>query len=220
MQNINVKVYALALPMIVMAPAVTAEWYAGAGAGRTFIEIGAVNSLRSLELPDYFHPDPLLPISFVTSVDDEDEGYKVFTGIQFNRHFAAELGYARFGEVTAGYDLFQGKSTGELAGYYLALTGAIPLNELVSVSGKAGVHRWRLDDLYGVEVNFIGFGPNPPDGLPLGYMQQEVVDFSEDGSDLLYGAGLKIAWLEIFYETYEMHDNNVDFTGVSVSYGF
>jgi hypothetical protein len=71
--------------MIAVAPDATAgQWYAGTGYGRSSISIGAVNEPRSIALPHYFHSDPI-----VTSVDDDDKGYKVFTAIRFNRALAS-----------------------------------------------------------------------------------------------------------------------------------
>jgi hypothetical protein len=186
------------------------QWYTGVGYGHSSIDVASINYLASVELPGPFFDD----YSIVTSVDDEDTGYKVFAGVKFHKYLRAEFGYADFGENSVTYNAFNNAETnGEVSSYYLALTGNIPLNKTIGITGRTGLHRWRLDEMWGIEYELTQSGTGQT-------LTQTVVDFSEEGNDIFYGVGLKLAWLEIFYETYEMDDNSVDFTGLSATYEF
>src|SRR4249919_2153962 len=91
-------------------------FYAGAGVGQSFVDEGAY--------------------------DDEDTAFSVFGGYQFNRYFALEGGYANLGKIEAkpvGRDL-------ETDSVFLTAVGIVPITDKFSVYGKAGFHRWNLDE--------------------------------------------------------------------------
>lgn len=78
-----------------------------------------------------------LPAGF--SCDEKDTAWKIFGGYQFNRHFAAELGYNDLGEVSAsGFGL---TAATEVTAWELVAVGSFPVVDRFSVYGKLGAYR-------------------------------------------------------------------------------
>jgi OOP family OmpA-OmpF porin len=72
------------------------------------------------------------------SCDDKDTAWRVFGGYQFNRNFAAELGYANLGEATAsGLGV---SAAVEVTAWDLVAVGLLPLGSNFSVYGKLGMY--------------------------------------------------------------------------------
>lgn len=90
-------------------------FYAGAGAGQSFVDEGAY--------------------------DDEDTAFSVFGGYQVNRYFGVEAGYADFGKIEP--DVAGPALEGDSA--YLTAVGTLPVGENFSLYAKAGLHRWNVD---------------------------------------------------------------------------
>lgn len=99
--------------------------------------------------------------------DLKDNGWKIFGGYQFNRHFAVEGTYADFGEIKLQTGAVT--ATGELTTFGIAAVGMLPLANWVSLFGKIGLNQSEqevsasapgvsaADRDDGTEVNF-GFG--------------------------------------------------------------
>ena len=79
--------------------------------------------------------------------DDKDTAWRILGGYQFNRHFAAELGYHNLGEASAAGGALEGTAW-ELVGI-----GAYPLVDKLSVYGKLGVYRGELEAPGAEETN-------------------------------------------------------------------
>jgi OmpA-OmpF porin, OOP family len=75
--------------------------------------------------------------------DDKDTAWRILGGYQFNRHFAAELGYHDLGEASA----FEGNAI-EVVGI-----GAFPIVDKLSVYGKLGIYRGELEAPGAKETN-------------------------------------------------------------------
>jgi OmpA-OmpF porin, OOP family len=71
--------------------------------------------------------------------DEKDTAWRILGGYQFNRHFAAELGYHNLGEISAEGESVEGTAW-ELVGI-----GAYPIVDKFSVYGKLGVYRGELE---------------------------------------------------------------------------
>jgi len=72
------------------------------------------------------------------SCDEKDTAWRVLGGYQFNRNFAAELGYHDFGEIKAsapGFNASEKASVWELVG-----VGLFPIVNQFGVYGKLGLH--------------------------------------------------------------------------------
>jgi OOP family OmpA-OmpF porin len=71
------------------------------------------------------------------SCDEEDTGWKIFGGFQFNRHLGVELGYANLGEASAsGLGV---TATAEVTAWDLVAVGSLPIMDRFSVYGKLGL---------------------------------------------------------------------------------
>jgi len=81
------------------------------------------------------------------SGDDKDTAWRVLGGYQFNRHFAAELGYHNLGEASGTAGALEGTAW-ELVGI-----GAYPIVDKLSVYGKLGVYRGELEAPGAEETN-------------------------------------------------------------------
>jgi OmpA-OmpF porin, OOP family len=79
--------------------------------------------------------------------DDKDTAWRILGGYQFNRHFAAELGYHNLGEASAAGGALEGTAW-ELVG-----VGAYPIVDKLSVYGKLGVYRGELEAPGAEETN-------------------------------------------------------------------
>lgn len=136
------------------------------------------------------------------SCDDSDTAFRIFGGYQFNKNFAAELGYNEFGEAKASAG---GVSvTGEAKGFDLVAVGILPLNEKFSVFGKLG---WHMSDV-DVSSN-VG------------------VSESESNSDFTYGIGLQYNFsrnlgVRAEYQQFKKvgEDTDVDVMSIGVVYKF
>ena len=79
--------------------------------------------------------------------DDKDTAWRILGGYQFNRYFAAELGYHNLGEASAAAGALEGTAW-ELVGI-----GAYPIVDKLSVYGKLGVYRGELEAPGAEETN-------------------------------------------------------------------
>lgn len=79
--------------------------------------------------------------------DDKDTAWRILGGYQFNRYFAAELGYHNLGEASAAGGALEGTAW-ELVGI-----GAYPIVDKLSVYGKLGVYRGELEAPGAEETN-------------------------------------------------------------------
>jgi OOP family OmpA-OmpF porin len=81
------------------------------------------------------------------SCDEKDTAWRILGGYQFNRNFAAEIGYHNLGEASAAAGATEGTAW-ELVGI-----GALPLGNQSSVYGKLGVYRGELEAPGAKETN-------------------------------------------------------------------
>src|SRR5262245_29045744 len=83
----------------------------------------------------------------VANCDEKDTAWRIFGGYQFNRYFAAELGYHDLGEASAPAGALEG-TVWELVGI-----GAYPIVDKLSVYGKLGLYRGELEAPGAKETN-------------------------------------------------------------------
>ena len=77
------------------------------------------------------------------SCDDKDSAWKVLGGYQFNKHFAAEIGYVDLGTLTARGP--GGTLTADVSAFELVAVGSLPVADRFSVYGKLGLYRGEVD---------------------------------------------------------------------------
>lgn len=83
----------------------------------------------------------------VANCDDKDTAWRILGGYQFNRYFAAELGYHDLGEASTPAAAIEGTAW-ELVGI-----GSYPIVEKFSVYGKLGLYRGELEAPGAEETN-------------------------------------------------------------------
>ncbi|NLA68349.1 MAG: outer membrane beta-barrel protein [Gammaproteobacteria bacterium] len=147
-------------------------FYAGAGVGQSMVD-------------EYF-------------ADDEDTGYQVFGGYQFNDYFGLEAAWTDFGDVK----LTGGVSKLEADTLSLTAVGTLPFTDNFSAYAKAGFHSWDAD-----------------------VRAPEVGRASTDGTDPTYGLGLQYRFNDAFalrgeYSRFEMDDVDVDLAQIQVRFDF
>jgi OmpA-OmpF porin, OOP family len=136
--------------------------------------------------------------SGITSCDDEDTGWKIFGGWEFNSNLAFEAAWVDFGEIDGSIDGL--KVSAELDGLSLAAKGTLSLNDQFGLFGKFGMIMWDLE------------GGGAASGI------------DDDGSDLLYGLGAEYIFTDQLsfvaeWEWYDI-DEDVDFFSIGVLYKF
>ncbi len=85
--------------------------------------------------------------SGIADCDEKDTAWRILGGYQFNRYFAAELGYHNLGEASAPAGATEGTAW-ELVGI-----GSYPIVDKLSVYGKLGLYRGELEGPAGEETN-------------------------------------------------------------------
>lgn len=83
----------------------------------------------------------------VSDCDKKDTAWRILGGYQFNRYFAAELGYHDLGEASASTGATEGTAW-ELVGI-----GSYPVIDKLSVYGKLGLYRGELEAPGAKETN-------------------------------------------------------------------
>jgi opacity protein-like surface antigen len=116
------------------AAATEPGFYAGVGVGEAmYSDVEELNNLCT----DY---------GITCTVDDKDTAYKVFAGYQFNNFIALEAAWVDLGTLTAEASV-GGPATieADVAGLALHIVPQIPIGDIGSVFGKAGVLIWNGD---------------------------------------------------------------------------
>jgi OmpA-OmpF porin, OOP family len=85
--------------------------------------------------------------SGIPNCDEKDTAWRILGGYQFNRHFAAELGYYDLGEASAPSGAIEG-TIWEAVGI-----GSFPIFDKLSVYGKLGLYRGELEGAAVKETN-------------------------------------------------------------------
>ncbi len=134
----------------------------------------------------------------LTKCDDEDTGWKVFGGWEFNRNIAIEGAWVDFGEVSGS--IGGSKVRAEVDGWVLAGKGMLPLTEQFGVFAKLGMIMWDVE------------GSGAASGI------------DDDGTDLIYGLGAQYMFTDRFgvvgeWEWYDI-DNDVDLFSIGALFKF
>jgi len=103
--------------------------------------------------------------------EEKDTAVKLFGGYQFNKNFAAELGYADLGKTTLSITGFGNASIGA-KGFELTGVGFLPVSQYFSFFGRLGVFHWDVDFKDGTRL---------------------VGSASASGTDLTYGFGASLS---------------------------
>jgi len=203
---------ALVSGMILMGTAknASADWYAGVSGGLAQGNYSASDLTNDLSAKGHTITN--------VSVDDEDVGWKIFGGYQFNNFFALEGAYVDLGEIETEFQ----SSTSDLTqllndtaevhpflaeGWVLSIVGMVQPNPNWDLMAKIGAFIWEAD----VDVWEVASG--------------QKVTLSDDGTDLMYGVGARFKphphWGgRAEWERYDIDGDWADFFSLGVEYDF
>ena len=116
---------------------------------------------------------------------DQEIGFGLFGGFQFNRHTALEAGYLGTAIWNSNHPTSPVGEQPEISSLYLAGIGRIPFGGTFALTGRLGAHQWSGCDTR--EVESSGF-----DGM----MQRFSVCPKESGTGILFGFGAEYDFYE------------------------
>jgi OOP family OmpA-OmpF porin len=190
-------------------PAAGANWYLGAGAGQARAKIG--DSTVSTALAG-------TGASVATITRDETEfSYKLFTGYQYNRYLAFEVGYFNLGSFTFNATTMPaGTLNGAVkntVGANFDVLGTLPLADRFSLFARAGFQSSKTRDLFSAG----GFALRTP--TPSKNLNSYKAGLGA-GFDFTRNVGMRAEW-----ERYRIGDGyddklNVDVYSLSLLYKF
>lgn len=164
----------------VAALAIEAGWYVGAGGGQSSIK-DFEDACDPFTVDDY--------VFDIASCDDEDTAWKAFAGYQFNPNWAFEVGYLDLGEgslktgvVVVETTEISAKANWEADGINFMAVGSYPVNDMFSLSAKAGGFWWEADAKATVYADGEAIGSYSDDDgkVDFGYGLGARVDFNEN----------------------------------------
>lgn len=203
----------LVVGMILMGAATTdatADWYAGVSGGLVQGNYSSSDLISDLSAKGHTITN--------VSVDDDDAGWKVFGGYQFNNFLALEGAYVDLGEMTTKFQSTTSDLTGLLNdtadvhpffadGWALSVVGMVQPSPNWDVMGKIGAFIWESD----VDIKEVASG--------------QKVSISDSGTDLMWGVGARFKphpnWGgRLEWERYDIDGDWADFISVGIEYRF
>ncbi len=148
----------------------------GVSVGNTQFSNGSNNFSSSNTLSGITNP---------TSTKNSDSAWKIYLGIPFNKYLGLELGYAKLGDQTIRNATDASRATS--TAYLFDLVGTYDFNESFSLLGKAGIHRWGVND--DTTKNGVG-DTNGADGFNFTYGLGAQYNVNKD-------VGLRLEWERI-----------------------
>lgn len=179
------------------------RWYIGGNIGIATANIDEEKITRNLTNPSY-------------TDDEEDLGYKLFAGYQFNKYFALEGGYFNLGKFDYALSTATGTAEGNIRimGVNLDAVATLPVTEDFSVFARAGANYARAKDSFSSTGN-ISFPDTDPKKTDLNFK---------------FGAGLQYAitdalGIRLEAERYRIDDavgniGDIDLFSLGLTYRF
>ncbi|MBA6392437.1 outer membrane beta-barrel protein [Colwellia sp. BRX10-3] len=138
------------------------------------------------------------------SIDDSDTAFKIFGGYDVNKNFAVELGYIELGEASVSSSNGIEKIEAEVDAILASVIGKLPLTDHSSIFVKIGYSSWDIEASW--------------------RDMSELNHYTEDGTDVFFGAGYGYSWSNISagveFERYDVDGEDVDFISFSLAYMF
>lgn len=189
----------LACALLLVTPAAAGTFYLGAELGES-----STDAVDESIIDDGTFGNSI-------DVDDSDTAWKGFVGYRFLKFVAVEAALVNLGEFEVN-----GTSSGaagdvsfsaDADGYTLSAMGILPVGPGFKLFAKAGYFIWDVD----VDVSSSGLGTT--------------INDSDDGEDLVYGAGLAYKFglglgVRLEYEEYEIDDESVEVISAGVTWRF
>lgn len=119
---------------------------------------------------------------------DQEIGFQLFGGYQFNRHAALQAGYGNMPIWNSSNPPAQP----EISTLYLAGIGRIPFGGAFALTGRLGAHRWDGCDTPPVDPGVL----NPQTGETDNAMTDLTVCPQSSGTGILFGVGAEYDFYE------------------------
>ncbi len=182
----------------------SAGWYMGGNIGLSTANIDKDRIIQNL------------PVNTSYTDDENDLGYKLFGGYQFNKYFALEGGYFNLGKFDYALSTATGTAEGniKIMGANLDAVAILPVTEKFSVFGRAGANYAHAKDSFSTTGSI------------------SITDTNPKKSDLNYkfGAGIQYAitdavGIRLEAERYRINDavgnmGDIDLFSVGLTYRF
>lgn len=136
-----------------VALAEDAGWYAGGSLGSARAKSDTSAAQFDAELAT-------LGITATSTLSEDDTGFKLFAGYQFNKNLAVEGGYADLGKPIEFNSVVTAPGAGTVNGaikndgWNLDVVGILPINDAFSAFGKVGLYRSKTK----LDVSATGAG--------------------------------------------------------------
>jgi len=193
---------ALACALLLVTPAAAGTFYVGAELGES-----STDAVDESAIDDG---------SFGSiNVDDSDSSWKAFVGYRFLKFVAVEVAAVDLGQfevsgTSSGGGVFPAgnvSATAAADGYTVSALGVLPVGPGFKVFARAGYFIWDVD----FDLTSSGVGTT--------------VNDSQDGEDLVYGAGLAYKFamglgVRLEYEQYEVEDESIDVISAGLTWRF
>lgn len=142
------KFVAVALLAAAAVPAVAGEVYVVGSVGRSSIDIDQNDVDSDLVAAG--------AVGVSSNLDDNDTGYKLQLGYQYNKNFAVEGGYIDLGKAKYSASFAGGSADASVkaSGWNISAVGILPINDSFSVFGKVGA----IDGKVKIDVSASGPG--------------------------------------------------------------
>lgn len=140
-------------------------------------------------------------------LDDNANAYKLFAGYEFPKFLGLEAGYLDFGSYDVGNfeEMEDLTANADLNAWTAALTGRIPLGKVFTIYAKVGYFFWDAEVKAAEDIG-------------------DLVDATESGEDLFYGAGLRLNFGKFSvlgeYEMFDGEDFSNDLFSLGVRFTF
>lgn len=142
------------------------------------------------------------------TTQNSDSAWKIYLGIPFNKNFGLELGYAKLGDqyITGTRGAAAASSRATSTAYLMNLIGNYDINDKLSLLGKAGIHRWGVND--DTTVGGVG-ATNGADGFDFTYGLGVQYNLNSD-------VGLRLEWDKVNNMGHEGTTGKIDASLISI----
>lgn len=142
------------------------------------------------------------------TTENSDNAWKIYLGIPFNKNLGLELGYAKLGDqyITGLRSGVAASSRATSTAYLIDLIGNYDINDKFSLLGKAGIHRWGVND--DTTVGGVG-ATNGADGFDFTYGLGMQYNLNND-------VGLRLEWDKVNNMGHEGTTGKIDASLISI----
>lgn len=175
-------------------------FYIGANIGKTDVDSGSYAEFILFPLPS----------EITESIDNDDTGYSINAGYNFNQYISIDASYIDLGEFSHSVEggSSRGMESTSINGVTVGATGSLPLSENFKLYAKAGYLFWDLEeDFTETTPNFHAEGK-----------------YKAKNNDVFYGVGAAYiigkTELSLDYTFYAVEKIDIDLFSLGLKFNF